>query len=136
MTVSSIQDIAFGAELPSFDPDTGLENVRTFAEAAGWNSPRFMDHDQARAEGLPAAMVPGIMSQGFLVAMIHRWAPQASIINIDTVFRAPVLADVKHRITGLVTDIDEENDRVEIDLTVTNSQGETRVFGTATVVLE
>ena len=32
-------------------------------------------------------------------------------------------------------DIDEETGRVEIDLTVNNEAGETRVFGTATVCI-
>lgn len=133
MTVRSLDEVEFAAQLPSFEPDTSLANVRTFATAAGWMSPRFMDHEKAREEGLPGAMVPGIMSQGFLVAMIHRWAPDARIISVDTVFRAPVLADVSHRITGLVTDLNEEEARVEIDLTVTDNAGVTRVFGTASV---
>jgi hypothetical protein len=80
-------------------------------------------------------MVPGILSQGYLVAMIHNWAPVAEILAVDTVFRAPVIADEAHTITGVVTDIDEDDCKVEIDLTVANEKGETRVFGTATVRL-
>jgi len=69
------------------------------------------------------------------VAMIHNWAPVAEVQSVDTVFRAPVIADEAHTITGVVTDIDEDNAKVEIDLTVANEKGETRVFGTATVKL-
>ncbi|MEE8244909.1 MAG: hypothetical protein V3R27_07925, partial [Pseudomonadales bacterium] len=68
-------------------------------------------------------------------AMIHRWAPQANIQNVDTVFRAPGVVDEKYHINGVVTDIDEASGRVEIDLTVTNDAGETRVFGTAQVAI-
>jgi len=135
MTIARIQEVEFGAELPVFTPDTSLDNVKRFAVAAGWNGPRFTDHAAARKEGLPGALVPGIMSQGFLAAMIHRWAPEAAIENVDTVFRAPVIVDEAYRISGVVTDIDEETGRVEIDLTVTNEAGETRVFGTARVRL-
>jgi hypothetical protein len=71
------------------------------------------------------------MSQGWLAAMIHNWAPEATIRSIDTVFRATVLVDEPHKINGVVTDINEEDAVVEIDLTVVNSKGETRVFGTA-----
>ena len=42
-------------------------------------------------------------SQGFLAAMIHRWSPEAKIEKIDTVFRAPVLVDQPHTISGTVT---------------------------------
>ncbi len=134
-TVSAIADVEFGGELPTFAPDTSINATRRFGEYVGWNTPRFTDHDGARKEGLPGAIVPGVMSQGFLGAMIHRWAPAAEIISIDTVFRAPVLVDQPHQITGVVTDIDEDELTVEIDLTVTNAAGETRVFGTATARL-
>lgn len=79
------------------------------------------------------------MSQGFLAAMIHRWAPTATISFIDTVFRAPVIVDQRYHIKGVVTDIDEDSSdnsgTVEIDLTVVNDAGETRVFGTASVLI-
>ncbi|MXW50039.1 MAG: hypothetical protein F4Z84_07270, partial [Gammaproteobacteria bacterium] len=118
MTVNRITDVEFGDTLPVFDPDTRLANVARFVEAAHWNGPRFTDHEAARAEGLPGALVPGIMSQGFLAAMIHRWAPKAEILYVDTVFRAPVIVDQPCHINGVVTDLDEATGEVEIDLTV------------------
>lgn len=135
MTIQTVTDVEFGEDLPVFDPDTSLDNVIRFTEAAGWRGPRFTDHEAARKEGLPGALVPGIMSQGFLCAMIHRWAPPAQIVEVDTIFRAPVIVDQTYHINGVVTDIDEEAGRVEVDLTVTNDKGETRVFGTAKVDL-
>jgi acyl dehydratase len=135
MSAASIADVEFGEELPVFEPDTSLDNVRRFTKAAGWEGPRFTDHEAARKEGLPGALVPGIMSQGFLAAMIHRWAPDAQIENVDTIFRAPVIVDEQYHISGVVTDVDEQAGTVEIDLTVTNAAEETRVFGTATVRL-
>ncbi len=133
MTVEKLADVEFGVDLPAFEPDTRLETGAKFAELIGWGGARFTDHEGAKKEGLPGAMIPGVLSQGYLVAMIHNWAPVAEIKKIDTVFRAPVIADDKHTITGVVTDIDEDDNLVEIDLTVTNAKGETRVFGTATV---
>jgi len=134
-TCSTISDVEFGSELPNFTPDTSLANVKLFGKHVGWDGPRFTDHAAARKEGFPGALVPGVMSQGFLGAMIHRWAPTSEIITIDTIFRAPVLVDQPHTITGVVTDIDEEAGTVEIDITITNAAEETRVFGTATARL-
>ena len=134
-TVTTVSDVEFGAEIPTFTPDTSLENVKRFGKFVGWGGPRFTDHDAARKEGFPGALVPGVMSQGFLGAMIHRWAPSSEIVAIDTVFRAPVLVDEPHQIVGVVTDVDEEAGCVEIDITITNEAEETRVFGTATVKL-
>jgi hypothetical protein len=136
MSVEKISDVEFGEELPTFTPDTSLETGSRFAEIAwGMRAARFSSHEKAKEEGLPAAMIPGILNQGYLVAMIHHWAPAAEVISVDTVFRAPVTADEAHSINGVVTDIDEENNKVEIDLTVANGQGETRVFGTAVIKL-
>lgn len=132
---ASIQDVEFGAELPAFDPDTTMDNVKAFVKAAHWYGPRFTDHAAARGEGLPGALVPGIMSQGFLAAMIHRWAPAADLLHLDTVFRAPLVVDQRCHISGVVTDIDEDAGQLEIDITVTNDAGENRVFGTARVSL-
>ncbi|MCR9258407.1 MAG: hypothetical protein NXH95_01700 [Pseudomonadaceae bacterium] len=135
MSVNTIADVEFGVELPSISPDTSLANVKRFVVAAGWDSPRFTDHDAAREQGLPGALVPGIMSQGFLSAMIHHWAPAAEVKLVDTVFRAPCIVDEQYNINGVVTDVDEDTGEVEIDLTVTNEAGENRVFGTAKVLI-
>ena len=133
--VATLEDVEFGVQLPAFSPDTSIDNIRRFGQHVGWGGPRFTDHEAARREGFPGALVPGVMSQGFLGAMIHRWAPAAEIVAIDTVFRAPVLADKPHIIAGVVTDIDEQTGTVEIDITIANEAQETRVFGTATVRL-
>ena len=135
MTIKNVTEVEFGVELPAFVPDTTLDNVKRFAIAAGWNAPRFTDHEAARKEGLPGALVPGIMSQGFLSAMIHHWAPSAEVRLVDTVFRAPCSVDQTYNINGVVTDINEDTGVVEIDLTVTNEAAETRVFGTAKVII-
>ena len=135
MTIEKLSDVEFGEDLPAFVPDTSLEVSKQFASLVGWDGGRFSDHEAAKKEGFPGAIVPGILNQGYLIAMIHHWAPAAEIVAVDTVFRAPVVADQAHTINGVVTDIDEDECKVEIDLTVANEKGETRVFGTASVRL-
>jgi len=129
------EDVDFGQDLPELAPDVGPEAVRRFAETAGMLHPRFFDAEAARREGLPGAIVPGIMSQGILAALIHRWAPEARIQVLDTTFRAPLLVGSKPRCRGVVTDLDSDSRSVEIDLTLMNEAGETRVVGTAKVTL-
>jgi acyl dehydratase len=96
---------------------------------------RFTDHEGARRQGLPGAIVPGIMSQALLASLVHLWAPGAQIRTIDTVFRAPVLVDSSPLCRGVVTHLDPPQRSVELDLTITNESGETRVLGTAVVRL-
>jgi len=129
------EDVEFGEDLPKVDVDVSLDNVKVFAEAAQMMVGRFISHEEARAVGLPGAIVPGIMSQGILVGVIHKWAPNAEIVNVDTIFRAPLMVDSKPTASGVVTDIDEESRVIEIDLTLKNEKGDTPVVGTAKITL-
>lgn len=131
--IREFSDVGFGDELDEMKPDVSLDNVKRFGGAVGMTWGRFTDHEQARKEGLPGAIVPGIMSQGILAAMIHRWAPGATIAQIDTIFRAPLLVDSHPVCRGVVTDLDEAARTAIVDVTIVNEANETRVMGTATV---
>ncbi len=135
MSAPSFDAIEIGDELPTLEPNVSMENVRRFARATGMTTARFTDHEGARKQGLPGAIVPGIMSQGILAAMIHRWAPGSHVRRIDTVFRAPVVVDSKALCKGVVTDTNPDDRTVDVDLVIENEAGETRVIGTATVAL-
>ena len=125
--------VDFGDEF-EFEPDVSMDTVRSFVKAARMDFWRFTDHERARSEGgLPGAIVPGIMSQGILAACVHRFVPGGRLQKIDTVFRAPVLVDSAPIGRGVVTHVDETDGTVEIDLTMVNEAGETRVLGTALV---
>ena len=129
-------DVDFGDELPELRPDVSMANIKRFGATTGMTYWRFTDHERAGASGLPGAIVPGIMSQGILVSLVHRWAPEATVHKIDTIFRAPVLVDSQPVCRGVVTDMNDETHTVELDLTVCNEEGETRVLGTAVVELK
>ena len=130
-----IEDLEIGDELPEERPDVALETVRRFVRAAEMDFPRFTDHEAARAEGLPGAVIPGIMSQAQLAAMIHRWAPGCEIVVLDTIFRTPMVVGTPVVCRGAVTGINEDG-TVEIDLTILSEEsGATGVLGTAHVRL-
>jgi len=130
------EDVDFGDELEAFHPDVRLSTVRQFTDATGMSFGRFNDHEEARKAGLPGAIVPGVMSQGIFAAMIHRWAPGCQIRKLDTIFRAPLVADTRPTCKGVVTDLDDEARTVEIDVTLSNEAGDTTVLGTAIVSLD
>lgn len=128
-------DVEFGQDLPEVAPDVSPAAVRRFATTTGMLHPRFCDDEAARREGLPGAIVPGIMSQGILGALIHRWAPEARIEVLDATFRAPLRVGSRPVARGVVTDLDPGRRALEIDLTLADEDGETRVVATARVVL-
>ena len=133
--IERFSDVDFGDELPEFVPDISMEMVRRFGEVTRMTYWRFTDHEKARAAGLPGAIVPGIMSQGILVGMIHAWTPNCTVHKIDTIFRAPLVVDSQPICRGVVTDMDEGSRTLELDLTICNEEGETRVLGTALIEL-
>ncbi len=135
MPVHSFDDVGFGDELPECSPDLSLETVRCFTGVTGMSYGRFNDHEEARKLGLPGALVPGIMSQGIFAAMIHNWAPGSEIRSLDTIFRAPLVADTAARFKGVVTDCNDERRTLELDVTLSNEAGDTVVLGTAIVAL-
>lgn len=132
----NFDDVKFGDELPEAVADIRLETVRVFTDAAGMSFSRFNDHEKARESGLPGAIVPGIMSQGIFAAAIHAWAPGCDVRKLDTIFRAPLVADTQVRLRGVVTDRDAGTRTVELDLTMKNEADETPVLGTAIVALD
>ena len=134
MAIERFEDVELGEDFET-SPDVSMQQVRRFGRATGMTWGRFTDHEEARKEGLPGAIVQGIMSQGLLVAAIHEWAPGCEIRDIDTVFRAPVLVDSKPIVRVVVTDLDEAERTAHLDLTIANEADETRVMGTATVKL-
>ena len=135
METKNLQDVEFGEELPAYVPDTTLKRSAEFASIVGWEGARFSDHEKAKKEGLAGAMVPGILNQAYFSAMIHKWAPNATLLSIDTIFRAPVIADQAYIMQATVTDIDENAGIIEIDLIMSNEKKETRVLGTARISL-
>lgn len=131
------EDVELGDDLPTEHPDISMERIKAFTKAAKMSKfPRFTDHEFARSEGLPGALVPGIMSQGLLAAMIHRWAPGCRITSLDTVFRGPLVVGTRPTLAGAVTDTDDDARTAEIDLTVVAEDGRTSVLGTATVAFD
>ena len=135
METKNLQDVEFGEELPAYVPDTTLKRSAEFASIVGWEGARFSNHEKAKEEGLAGAMVPGILNQAYFSAMIHKWAPNATLLSIDTIFRAPVIADQAYSMQATVTDIDENAGIIEIDLIMSNEKKETRVLGTARISL-
>lgn len=135
MTIQTLADVEFGEELPVFTPARISTTCAPSPRRSAMPAVDVSRTTRRRAQGLPGALVPGIMGMGFLTTLIHRWAPTSTIRKIDTVFRAPVLADHNAVLSAVVTDIEEDEGLVHLDLTIKNDADETRVFGTATIEL-
>jgi len=126
-----------GDELPDTTVDLSRERVRAFATGLGMGFGRFTDDEQARAEGLPGQIAPGIMSLALIAQTLLRAIPGARLERIGTTFRAPAVAGQTVHVRGTVTEAHEsaEGRRVELDVWMENDHGDRLVVGTATLLL-
>ena len=76
-----------GDELPVETLDLASDFVRNHAAELGMEAGRFSSREEARAEGLPDQILPGIMSMGLLARLLLRNCPQARVTRIGTTFR-------------------------------------------------
>ena len=130
--------VELGDELAPVEKVATDQAVIDFCNAWGNpNSVRFTDHEVARREGLPGAMVPGIMSMSYVAQFLSHWADGGRLKKLDVVFRQVVLHEQPLRLAGVVTDkyrVGEEN-QVECDVYMEGPGGERLVTGKGTVVL-
>ncbi len=132
MTPKQFDDLEFGDEIET-ELDVSMDQVVLFTEATGMKVDRFLNHEAARKQGLPSAIVPGIMSQGLLTAAVNGWIADGVIESVDTIFRAPLQVDSSATCKIVITDMDETARKLELDLVIVNEAKETRVLGTARV---
>lgn len=132
MTPKRFDELEFGDEIET-KLDVSMDQVVLFTDATGMKVGRFLDHEAARKEGLPSAIVPGVMSQGLLAAAVNGWIVDGVIDSVDTIFRAPLQVDSSATCRIVVTDMDEAARKLELDLVIVNEANETRVLGTARV---
>ena len=58
MAASRFDQVELGDDLPELQPDVSLAKIARFAQTTQMQANRFTDHEKARAEGLPGAIVP------------------------------------------------------------------------------
>ncbi|MBM3946091.1 MAG: hypothetical protein FJ315_01660 [SAR202 cluster bacterium] len=113
-------------------------SVITFCETWGQGRPgRFTSDEAARKEGLPGAIVPGIMSMALLSKLLTDWAPGVAVPKLDVIFRQPVPHNQPLKLHGVITDEREVDGRREItaDVFLDFASGARLVTGQAVLLL-
>ena len=131
------EQVELGDELDPVDKVATDQSVADFCVAWGSpGAPRFTDHEASKKDGLPGAIVPGIMSMAYMAQFLSHWAEGGLVKKLDVVFRQPVPHEPL-RLVGVVTDmnqVDGEN-QVECDVYIETPDGNRLVGGKATLVL-
>ncbi len=114
-----------------------LDFCAVWSTGGGGGMGRFTDHEAAKKEGLPGAIVPGIMSMSYIAQYLAGWAEGGQVKKLDVVFRQPVVHPQTISLVGVITDKNQVGDenQVECDVYIQNDRGDRLVGGKATVVL-
>jgi acyl dehydratase len=136
------EDIEIGDELD--EPQTvGKEDVLRFFRmtasarmSSGMGDNRFVDEEAGRRLGAEGPIIPGIMSLALVSRLVTDWmGANGHLDNLDVSFRRPIAHDDALKLVALVTDTDEAEARVKLDVYIENERGERPVQGTAIVRL-
>lgn len=137
-------DVEPGDDIGPVERKPSRSQVRAFADIGvgtvgrGSEGGRFRSDDDARAEGIPGAIVPGNMSMALLSQLLTDWAgPQGVLRKLELNFRRMVRPDETITLSGVVIDKDEVDGegQIKVDVAIDNPRGEKPVVGTAVVVL-
>jgi hypothetical protein len=128
-------DVEEGDEIAPQEFLHAKDRVREYARASDIFFPRFTDDEGARREGLPGMITPGNMSMGLIATYLESWSGPGSLRRLGTTFRGLLLPDRTIRISGVITQRDENAHTAEVDVWIENEDGERAVIGTATLAL-
>ena len=132
-------DVDLGDEVGPIERIVTDDQVIEFTQVWGREEgpTRFTSPEKARSEGLPEAIVPGAMNIAIMSQLITGWSPGVRLVNLDVVFRSPVLHNRPITLSGMITDKDvvDGDPRVECDITMVNEEGTPHVIGKAIVSL-
>jgi acyl dehydratase len=108
-----------------------------YAGASGDFNPIHWNEDFAKSAGYPGVFAQGMFTAGVLGTFVTNWLGEEAVRRFRTRFVGQVWPGEAIVCTGKVTSVYEADGetRAEIDLQVTNTDGEPKIDGDATVVV-
>lgn len=108
-----------------------------YAGASGDFNPIHWDESFATSAGYPGVFAQGMFTAGVLATFLTDWMGEESVRRFRTRFVGQVWPGEQIVCSGRVTKVYEQGGsrRAEVELTVTNAEGEKKIDGDATVVV-
>jgi 3-hydroxybutyryl-CoA dehydratase len=117
--------------LPEIDFTITQENINLYAEASGDFNPLHLDEEFAKNTMFKGTIAHGLMTLAFISQAMTRWYLKGWIYGgvLDIAFVSPLRPGDVVSINGKVSEKDEQDQRIFIDLDVTNQKGDRIVVG-------
>ena len=129
------EDAELGDDIGPLETRITTAQVIEFTKAWGQNDrpSRFTSEEVAISEGLPGAVVPGIMHMGYVSRLVTEWADGVTLKHLDVIWRQFVPHNADLKLHGIVTDTREEDGEgiLEADVYLDSAEGVRHVTGKA-----
>ena len=136
-----IEDVDIGDEVPELVTSVSMDQVAAFFASypRSNNSPdhpsRFNSDEQAKKEGLAGPIIPGVMSMALITKVLTDWGTGAKFKLLDEIFSQVVPQEESIRAYAVITDKDEDNNTIELDVYIEPIEGQPYVRGRASLEL-
>ncbi len=135
-----LEDVEIGDTVTPQVRRVTMEEVKTFWEVlhgpGGFEQPsRFNSVEQAKKEGLHGPAIPGPMIIALISKTLTDWAPGVQLKLLDVILRQVVHQETEFKVYGIVTDKNEGEQQVEVDIYLEPLEGQPSVRGRAVLRL-
>lgn len=137
-TNPAVTSLQVGDEIPELStPPISRLTLALYAGASGDHNPIHVDLDFARYHGMDDVFAHGMLATAYLGRMLTNWIPQSAIRSFGVRFVAISQVHDELSCRGVIRRKYEEDGvaLVDLELTVSNQQDETKVLGEATIAL-
>jgi hypothetical protein len=131
-------ELTVGAEIPTFERATGLQNWNRYAAVNDEFVDFHMDDEAGRAAGFPTAFGMGNLQWSYLHSLLRAWiGDEGRILKLSCQFRSPNIRNQIVTAHGRITAVRGEGAQTVVDLEVwtQNDSGQAMAPGSATVAI-
>ena len=130
------EDVSEGDEAPVLSHELTRSDLVAYAGASGDLNPMHTDEVAAKKAGLPGVFGHGMFSMGLLGRALTDWAGVGNLTEYRVRFTKQIWPGevLSTRIVVTGREQTEDGKRIQVDVTLSNQDGESKVAGSATVV--
>ena len=131
-----IEDVEIGDTVTPQVRRITMEEVKAFQGPGSQEQPtRFNSVEHAKKEGLAGPVIPGGMSVAMISKTLTDWSPGVQLKLLDVILRQVVPQESEFKIYATVTDKNEAEQQVEVDIYVEPLEGQPYIRGRAVLRL-
>lgn len=136
MSTPQFDSVQIGDALPALQlAPVDRASLALFAGASGDHNPIHIDVDFARKAGMPDVFAHGMLGMAWVGRLITNWIPQAQLRSFDVRFAGITHLGNAIHCTGRITEKNEANRWVRVEVQSTNQYGQIKIAGDAWVAL-